>query len=81
MKISDFILLNIEEKNSILLHIGILVGKRKSSDCFIFLFQVENFYVEVYCDLTDKSIQEYKIFQNTNQLHPYLESVSIDGLL
>ena len=81
MKLSDFILLTAEEKNTIVLHNGMLIGKRTDANQFIFLFQLESFYVEVYCSLHSKAIQEYRMFDSTNELQPYLESVSIEGLL
>ncbi len=80
MKISDFIMLSIEEKSTIVLHTGILIGKRRTDNFFIFLFQLDGFYAEVFCNLDDKSVQEYRVFQSTSQLQPYLETVSIDGL-
>ena len=42
MKLSDFILLTAEEKNTIVLHNGMLIGKRTDANQFIFLFQLPN---------------------------------------
>ena len=81
MKLSDFILLNKEEKNATVLHAGILIGKRVKNGNFVFLFQLDTFYVEMYCNIENKSVQEYRIFKETNQLAPYLESIVLDDLL
>lgn len=82
MKLSDFILLNVEEKKIIVLHEGVLVAKRNSLNRLVFLFQLDDFYVESHCHLENKTIEEYVIFKDINTLHPsYLASISLDGLL
>ena len=81
MKLSDFILLDVEQKTSTLMHDGILVGKRSASDQLIFLFQLEDFYVESYCNMKEKSIKEFQIFTSLALLHPYLDAISLDDLL
>lgn len=81
MKLSDFILLNTEEKKIILLHEGVLIGKRNSEDCMVFLFQIQNYYVESYCNIQSKSVEEFRAFTHLGPLHPYLASIPLDGLL
>ena len=81
MNLSNFILLEQEEKRAILLHEGILVAKRTNFDCIVFLFQLNLFYVEVYGNIETKEVLEYRAFQGTDQLHPYLEKIQIDDLL
>jgi len=81
MKLSDFILLNEEEKKLTVLHEGVLIAKRFSSDDMVFLFQLESYYVETYCNIANKTIKEYRIFDNIKPLHPYLEAISLDNLL
>jgi hypothetical protein len=81
MRLSDFVLLSEENKKSTLLHEGMLVAKRKQSGNLIFLFQVDAFYVELYGNMATKRVDEYKAFYNTEALHPYLDSIPLDGLL
>lgn len=81
MKLSEFILLNQEEKKVTVLHQGVLIGKRINDDCIMFLFQMESYYVETCCNLRDKSIEEYLVFDNLKPLEPYLASLPIDDLL
>lgn len=81
MRLSDFILLNEEEKKFIVLHEGILVAKRSSYPYLVFLFQMDNYYVESYCNVETKGIVEYRAFQNPALLKPYLEEIAIDDLL
>ena len=81
MKLSDFILLDEEKKTSTVLHQGILVGKRQLRQCMIFLFQLEGYYVETWCNYENKAIEEFRVFDNTQLLQPYLETISLKGLV
>lgn len=81
MKLSDFILLKEDEKRIVVLHDGVLVAKRTCEGCCVFLFGLSNFYVEVYCRLSDKAVREYRLYTEVDQLTPYLDSMAIDGLL
>ena len=80
MKLSEFILLNEYDKKQRLLHEGILIGKRISDEQIIFLFQLASFYIEVYCNLFDKNVEEYLAFEGITPLQPYLEAIQIDHL-
>ena len=80
MKLSDFILLDEQEKKVTVLQEGILIAKRINSDCLVFLFQMNGYYIETYCSLKNKAIEEYRVFDNPKYLHPYLEAICIDDL-
>ena len=81
MKLSDFILLNEDQKKGALLHQGVLIGKKNAEDCMIFLFQLQNYYVESYCNIHNKSIEEFRAFVHLDPLYPYLEAIPLDDLL
>lgn len=81
MKLSEFILLDEEMKKETVLHQGVLIGKRQVQSSMIFLFQLQNYYVETWCNFKNRSVQEYRIFDNTKSLAPYLAAISIDDLL
>ena len=81
MKLSEFILLNEEQKKGSLLHEGVLIGKRSSADWLIFLFQLENCYVESYCNVQSRSVEEFRAFTHLEPLCPYLDDISLDDLL
>jgi len=81
MKLSDFILLNEEEKKLTVLHLGVLVGKRQFYDQMVFLFQLDSYYVETYCNVHNKAVEEYRVSDNIRTLTPYLESISLEGLV
>ncbi len=81
MKLSEFILLDIDKKKSTVLHQGVLVGKRVHAGNMVFLFQLNNYYVETFCNVTTKAIEEYRVFDTTRLLLPYLDCISIKPLL
>lgn len=81
MKLSDFILLNEEEKRVTVLHEGVLIAKRDLPRQLVFLFQLPDYYVEAYCNIRDKSIEEYLVFNDIDSLGPYLENIQIDQLI
>jgi hypothetical protein len=81
MRLSEFILLNEDEKKSTVLHEGVLLAKRSSFESMVFLFQLGSYYVEAYCNPANKAIEEYRMFENTDILTPYLEAIPIDSLL
>jgi len=81
MKLSEFILLNEQEKKSIVLHKGVLLAKRSGFESRIFLFKLGSYYVEAYCNPVNKAIDEYRMFDNIKALNPYLETIPLDNLL
>ena len=81
MRLSDFIMMNEEEKKFTVLHRGVLIAKRDDADRKIFLFQLGKYYVEAYCNPESKAIEEYQVFDNVNLLKPYLEAIAIDHLV
>lgn len=81
MKLSDFILLDEEQKKGTLLHDGVLIGKRNCRDRMVFLFQFPTYYVESYCNMESKSIEEFRAFTHLEPLYPYLEAIPLDDLL
>ena len=80
MELSDFIMLNAEEKKWVVLHQGVLIGKIKGPGRIIFLFDLDKFYVETLCNTTTKQVSEYRAFAQTKLLQPYLENIAIDEL-
>jgi hypothetical protein len=81
MKLSEFILLNEVDKKCAVLNNGVALAKSSSPDFIIFLFQLEDYYVETYCNISDKTINEYRILPDTNAIKHYLEAIPIDDLL
>ena len=81
MKLSEFILLNEAEKKRAIMKQAVALAQRTYRDRVIFLFQLENYYVEVYCNTPDKSIEKYCILPDTNAIYHYLEAISIDEIV
>jgi hypothetical protein len=80
MKLSDFIMLSEEKKKYAVLNEGVLISKRKLREYIVFLFQFDNFYIETFCNLTTKQVTQYRMFEHTVLLQPYLETIAIDDL-
>jgi len=81
MKLSEFIALPEDHKRSTVLTEGVAIGKRQLADQLVFLFQLQEYYVETFCCCKSKEILEYRAFQNMKQLEPYLAAIQIDHLL
>jgi hypothetical protein len=81
MRLSEFILLNEDEKKAAVLHQGVLLAKRSNFDSMVFLFQLGSYYVEAYCNPSNKAVEEYRMFDNIDVLNPYLEAIPLDNLL
>ena len=81
MRLSDFIVLNEDEKKATVLHHGVLIAKRSSPDSMVFLFQLGRYYVEARCNPANKAIEEYKMFDSIDELQPYLDAIPLDHLL
>ncbi|QEC66950.1 hypothetical protein FRZ67_06425 [Panacibacter ginsenosidivorans] len=81
MKLSEFILLNEADKKKSVMQEGVLLAKRTYPDSIVFLFQLENYYIETYCNTANKVIEEYRVLPGIDALRPYLEAIPIDDLL
>jgi hypothetical protein len=81
MKLSEFMLLNEAEKKWSVMNHAAPLAQRSYHDFIVFLFQLEDYYVEAYCNVADKTIEEYRILPDTNSIRYYLEAIPIDELL
>ena len=81
MRLSDFILLDADEKKTTVLHEGVLVGKRDRQQWKVFLFRMNDYYVETYCNKQNKAVEEYRVFDHTSLLQTYLNDIPLDDLL
>jgi hypothetical protein len=80
MKLSEFIILSKEEKRLAILREGIPIAKRRVFENMVFLFQLPAFYVETFCCMVSKEIEEFRVFQNLEYLDPYLSEIKIGNL-
>ena len=64
-----------------LLERGIFLADRLYKNFSIFLYQLDNFYVEVYHNLRFDVMQGMRCFEDEEALQPYLESIDISCLV
>ncbi|HEU5052152.1 MAG TPA: hypothetical protein VFT78_03520 [Hanamia sp.] len=81
MNLSEFVLLSEGEKKWQLMNNGVALAKRTYEHLIIFLFQFEDYYVEAYCNVEDKTIREFRMLPGIDAISHYLEAIPIDGLL
>ena len=81
MKLSEFIMLSEAEKQQAALHLGVLVAKRKQLNGILFLFRLEDYYVEMTCNTVNRQVTQYHVFTGNTLLEPYLNQISISRLL
>jgi hypothetical protein len=81
MKLSEFIVLNEVDKKCAVMNNAVALAQRTYPDLVIFLFQLEDFYVETYCNIVEKTIDEYRVLPDTNAIKHYLDAIPIDDLL
>lgn len=81
MKLSTFLSLSPGDKKHSVVHLGILVDKRSYLQYLVLLFRLDDLYVEVWCNRGSKGIDEYRVLNHPKALDPYLEKISIKGLI
>ncbi len=81
MKLSEFKLLNENDQFDLIEQEGVFLADREISFYNIRLYQIENFYVELYCHTHFNVIVRSKIFSSTHYLNPYLDAIDIGSLL
>ncbi|HYC27657.1 MAG TPA: hypothetical protein VEB42_02560 [Chitinophagaceae bacterium] len=80
MTLDQFSLLNESSQAEVLIDRGVLLTERQYKNFTIFLYQVDNFYVEVYFNLRFSVMQGMRCFQDDEALEPYLDSIDITAL-
>ena len=81
MKIGDFRILNLSQQASTVFALGVLLGSRERDQFNISLYQIEDFYIEVYIHQYNGQIVGFSSFINTDELDPYLAKIDISPLL
>jgi hypothetical protein len=80
MTFTEFTLLDETRQAEILVEQGVYVAERFYKNLTIFLYQVDNFYVEIYHNLRFNVIQGMRGFEDDEPLQPYLEEIDISSL-
>ncbi|AEV99764.1 hypothetical protein A4D02_26245 [Niastella koreensis] len=81
MKLSEFILLSEEDKKFAVMKNAVALAQISFPEITIFLFQLDSYYIEAYCNKTSKAIEEYRVLPNADSISHYLEAIPIDDLL
>ncbi len=59
---------------------GAYLGKRYKPDICIMLYQIEDFYIEVYFHQKNNNMVGIASFLNIDNLEPYLEQIDISSV-
>lgn len=81
MTLQQFSLLNEHEQFRNLLVRGVCIAERKTDEHLVLLFQLDRFYVEIYFGAHCDEITDVKLFDDLEELSPYLESVDISKVI
>jgi len=81
MTLDEFTALNETKQAQTLLKKGIFLTERLYKNFSILLYQLDNFYVEVYHNLRFDVMQGMRCFEDDEALQPYLESIDISCLV
>jgi hypothetical protein len=60
---------------------GVCISHRDTEDHCVLLFQLDDFYVEVYFDQNCDEIIQCRSFQDPEVLDPYLDQINISHLV
>lgn len=60
---------------------GTYIATQVDKEQYILLYQLDDFYVEIFHNLEDNSVQMIKSFSDIDNLNPYLEQLNIHGFL
>jgi hypothetical protein len=76
----EFSVLDETTQAQALLDRGIFLIERSYKNFTIFLYQLDNFYVEVYHNIRYNVMQGMRSFEDDEALQPYLEDIDISCL-
>jgi hypothetical protein len=69
-----------DSQSNIISERGALISLRRTDEHRVLLYQIDSFYVEVYYHPT-KNVIKIKSFSGTEQLQPYLNQISLEGIM
>jgi hypothetical protein len=81
MTLFDFRLLTGNEQIKLLYAYGVYVGKRRVKGQVVVLYQLEDFYVEIYYKKYRHYVSSIHSFCSTALLNPYLDQINIEDLI
>lgn len=81
MTLIEFTSLDEKKQAQTLLEKGCFLATRLYKNFSILLYQLDNFYVEVYHNLRFDVMQGLRCFEDDETLQPYLETIDISHLV
>lgn len=81
MLLNQFNRLSKSKKYQYLLYNGACVSDRNTDSEDILLFQLMDYYVEIFFKRHTDRINKVKCFEDTSELEPYLDEININSLL
>ncbi len=80
MNISQLKVPGVKNINNTFLKDGVHIASRRGFFCSIALFQVEDYYVEIFYNKKTNEVGRVKTFRGTELLKPYLRQIDISEL-
>lgn len=81
MTLYEYILLRPEEQANITWKYGAFIAVADKGPLKVLLYQINSFYVEVYYNCELGKIEEFRSFDSTDQLDPYLAAIDLSELI
>ncbi len=81
MTVFQYHQLNEAEQLDTLEHSGTLLAERDGRFCHVRLYQIEDFYIEVYQHMHFNVVVHINCFTDTDYLEPYLKAMDVDALV
>ena len=81
MNIQQLKVPGIRNINNTILKDSVHVATRPGLFCTIALFQVEDYYIEVFYNKNTKEVGRIKTFQGTDLLDPYLKYIDVSEII
>ena len=81
MTLFEFKQLTGDEQRQVTWHKGVHLSTRFHAMHAILLWQIDGFYVEIFYNRLDNSIDKLRSFRSTIQLGPYLNEIDITAVL
>jgi hypothetical protein len=78
MTLVEFKELTVYDKIQVLYHHGTYIGKQRTWQKTVLLYQLEGFYVEIFYRKHRQYIDHFHCFTSTKHLDPYLEQIKIE---
>jgi hypothetical protein len=80
MTITDFSTLSLTDQLEILYADGVYLGKRKTENLTVILYQFQKWYVEIYYEKYRQKVKFIRCTDSGEILNPYLEHINIDSI-